>query len=157
MKKVIIGLVLTLSVIIVGAIYVYQTAHAPYAQAEQETITFLKERTDLNDVKDFYWYNGEKTTFTVRGSNESDEEKYYIVKPDGGTVITLDVAETLSEQNARKMATDATDLKRILDAKIGLMEDTPVWEVTYKNENDRLGYYIIDLKTGEWMRSVDNI
>ena len=157
MKKVIIALVLILSVFIVGGIYIYQSANAPYAQAEQETVAFLKERTDLKDVDEFYWYNSEATIFTVKGSNESAEEKYYLVKPDGGTVIMFDAADMVTEQEARRKTNEARSPKRILNAKIGLMEETPIWEVTYKNEHDRLGYYIIDLKTGEWIRSVDNI
>ncbi|SFC41829.1 Uncharacterized protein YpmB [Alkalibacterium subtropicum] len=157
MKKVIIGLVLTLSAVIVGAIYLYQSAHAPYAQAEDETITFLSERTDLDQIEDFYWYNGEVTTFTVRGSNEAEEEKLYMVQPEGGAIVTFDAEETVSEQQARRATREAREPKRILNAKIGLMNDTPIWEVTYKNENDRLGYYIIHLQTGEWLRTIDNI
>lgn len=157
MKKVIIGLVLTLSAVIVGAIYLYQSAHAPYAQAEDETITFLSERTDLDQVEDFYWYNGEVTTFSVRGFNEAEKEKYYIVRSEGGAISTYDASETVTEQEARRQTREAREPKRILNAKVGLMNDTPIWEVTYKNENDRLGYYIIHLETGEWLRTIDNI
>ncbi|MER2063854.1 MAG: DUF5590 domain-containing protein [Alkalibacterium sp.] len=157
MKKVIIGLLLTLSAIIIGAIFLYQSARTPYRQAENETITFLSERTDLDRVEDFYWYNGETTIFTVRGFNEADQEKYYIVQSEGGNIMTFDASETVTEQAARRQTREAREPKRILNAKVGLMDDTPIWEVTYKNENDRLGYYIIDLQTGEWLRTIDNI
>lgn len=157
MKKVIIGLVLTLSAVIVGAIYVYQSARAPYTQAEDETISFLSERTDLDQVEEFYWYNGDVTTFTVRGFNEAEEEKYYIVRSQGGAITTIDASSAVTEQEARRQTREAREPDRILNAKVGWMNDTPIWEVTYKNENERLGYYIIDLQTGEWLRTIDNI
>lgn len=157
MKKVIIGLVIVLSAVIIGAVYLYQQSNAPYAQAKNETITFISERSDLDQPEDFYWYNGEETTFSVRGFNAEEEEKLYIVKQNGGTITTLDVSETISEQEAIRQTREAREPKRILNAKVGLMKDTVIWEVTYKNENDRLGYYIINLRTGEWMRTIDNI
>lgn len=157
MKKVIIGLVLTLSVFIVGSIFIYQRANAPRARAENETITFLTERTDLVKPEHFYWYNGSETTFSIRGFNEEEEEKLYIVRQEGGEITTLNISDTLSEQDAIRQTREAREPKRILDTKVGLMNDTPIWEVTYRNENDRLGYYIIDLQTGEWIRTIDNI
>ncbi len=157
MKKVIIGLVLTLSVFIVGSIFIYHRANAPRARAENETITYLSERTDLDQAEHFYWYNGSETTFSIRGFNEEEVEKLYIVRQDGGEIKTFDVADTMTEQEAIRQTREAREPKRILDAKVGLMDDTPIWEVSYRNENDRLGYYIIDLQTGEWIRTIDNI
>jgi len=156
-KKVIIGLIIVLSIFIVGSIYIYQQASAPFAQAEAETVTFLSERTDLERPEDFYWYNGEISTFAVKGFNVEDEEKVYIVRQEGGAISTYDAADTISEQEAIRQTREAREPRRILNAKIGVMNDTPIWEVTYKNDNNRLGYYIIDMQTGEWIRTIDNI
>ena len=157
MKKVIIGLVIALSVFILGSLVLYQRASAPYAQARNETVTFLTERSDLAQSEDFYWYNGEETIFSVRGYSEQEEEKLYIVKQNGGEIRTYDVPGTMTEQEAIRQTRQEREPKRILNAKVGWMNDRPIWEVTYKNDNDRLGYYIIDLETGEWVRTIENI
>ncbi|WP_423189186.1 DUF5590 domain-containing protein [Alkalibacterium sp. f15] len=157
MKKVIIGLVIALSVFIIGSVYIYQRANAPFARAEDETIAFISERTDLDRPEDFYWYNGEETTFSVRGFNDADEEKLYIVKQEGGAITTVAASEMMTEQQAISQTRQAREPKKILNAKVGLLNDIPIWEVTYRNDNNRLGYYIINLQTGEWIRTIDNI
>lgn len=157
MKKFVIGLVLVMSVFIVGAIYIYQQSHAPYASAKQETVAFITERTDLTEAEAFYWYNGEESYFTVQGLTESGDEMIYIVKQDGGQILSLAVKDTISKAEAIKQAKDSRSPAKILDATIGIMDGTPIWEVSYRNENDRLGYYVIDLQTGEWIRTIDNI
>ncbi len=157
MKKFVIGLVLLLSAVIVGAIYVYQQSRNPYDRVEAETIAFVSERTDLNQAEDFYWYNGTETYLTVRGFNENNEEKLYIVRQNGGSIIELAANETVSRQEAIQLTRQAREPDAILNARIGVINDIPVWEVSYRNQNERLGYYIIDLKTGEWLRTIDNI
>ena len=157
MKKFVIGLVLLLSAVIVGAIYVYQQSHNPYDRVESETIAFVSERTDLNQAEDFYWYNGTETYLTVQGFTEDNEEKIYIVRQNGGNITEFAAEDTVSRQEAIQLTRQAREPDAILNARIGMVNDTPVWEISYRNQNERLGYYIIHLETGEWLRTIDNI
>ena len=47
--------------------------------------------------------------------------------------------------------------KKILETRIGMEKGVPIWEVAYKEENGRLGYHIITLKDGEYVRDIGNI
>ncbi|GEN50662.1 cell wall elongation regulator TseB-like domain-containing protein [Alkalibacterium pelagium] len=157
MKKFIIGLAITLSLVIIGAIILYQRSTNTYSRAEADTIAFVRERTNLNQVEDFHWYNGTETYLTVTGTNEEGQERIYIVQQAGGQITSFSAENTISEQEAVRMTREARDSVKILNARIGMIDDTPVWEISYRNENDRLGYYIVNLQTGEWLRTIDNI
>ena len=157
MKKIIIGLVVLMSVLIVGFIYIYQQSQAPYASAREESIAYVTNRTDLTQPDEFYWYNGSETYFTVHGLTSNDEEMIYIVRQNGGHILSIPAEETVTKEQAIQQARSNRSPDKILNAIIGMIDEIPVWEISYRNENGRLGYYIIDLKTGEWLRTIDNI
>lgn len=157
MKKVIIGLVVIMSALIVGSIFLYQQSNQPYSRAEADTIAYVAERTSLDQVDDFYWYNGTETYFTITGLNEDGQERLYIVQQDGGQITSLSAENSLSRQEAIELTREARQPVKILNARIGMIDDRPIWEISYRNDNNRLGYYVIDLRTGEWIRTIDNI
>ncbi|MCC5895811.1 MAG: DUF5590 domain-containing protein [Alkalibacterium sp.] len=157
MKKVIIGLVIFMSAVIVGATVLYQQSNQPYARARADTIAYVAERTSLSQVDDFYWYNGTETYLTITGQNADGIERHYIVQQSGGQITSLSAENGLSKQEAIQLTREARQPDKILNARIGMIDDRPIWEVSYRNDNDRLGYYVIDLRTGEWIRTIDNI
>lgn len=157
MKKVVIGLVIAMSLLIVGAVYLYSQSTQSYSRAKSDTIAYVAERTNLSEVDDFFWFNGEETYFTITGTNEDGEERIYIVQQQGGQITTLSAEATISKQEAIQRTRQAREPQKILNARIGMLDGTPVWEVSYRNDNDRLGYYVINLRNGEWIRTIDNI
>lgn len=157
MKKIVIGLVIVMSMLIVGSVLLYRQSTQSFSRAKADTIAFVSERTNLSEVDDFFWFNAEETYFTVTGTNEDGEARIYIVQQQGGQILTLPAESTVSKQQAIQQTREAREPQKILNARIGMLDDTPIWEVSYRNDNDRLGYFVIDLKTGEWIRTIDNI
>ncbi|MGX7419254.1 cell wall elongation regulator TseB-like domain-containing protein [Carnobacterium gallinarum] len=158
MKK---GIVLTLTIvmafIVVGSWYVYYVGHQPMAKAEKEATEIAKQEADLKEVDQFYWYNGVETYFTITGTNQKDEKIIVIIAKKGGKTQVIKQSDTISESDARKLTREAKNPKRILETRIGLEKDIPIWEVVYKEENGRLGYHILKLKDGEYIRDISNI
>ena len=108
-------------------------------------------------MTDFYWYNGTQTYFTVTGLNEENEEIVAIVAQDGGATTVLNKKDLVTEKQAIQLAKKETNAKEVLEARIGIEKDIAVWEVAYKQENGRLGYYVLSLETGEWIKGIENI
>lgn len=157
MKKVIIGLVIVMSMLIIGSVYLYSQSIEPYSQAKSDTIAYVSERTTISEIGEFYWFNGEETYFTLTGTNEEGEERIYIVQQQGGQITTLSADDTVTKQEAIQQTKQERQPEKILNARIGILDETPVWEITYRNDNNRLGYYVINLRNGEWIRTIDNI
>ena len=38
-----------------------------------------------------------------------------------------------------------------------MIKDEPVWEVNYRTKNQRIGYYYISAKNGQWIKDIENI
>ncbi len=156
-KGILITLAIVMSVVLVCSITLLLISQDPIKKAEKETIAIAKESAGLVKVTDFYWYNRDKTYFSVSGVNEADEEIMVIVAKDGGATTVLNQDEFITEQQAKTLTREDKGAVDILEARIGLDGETPIWEITYKQENGRLGYYVLTAKSGKWVSDIENI
>lgn len=156
-KGILITLAVVMSFVLVCSITLLTISQEPIKKAEKETIIIAKEAAGLVTVSDFYWYNRDKTYFSVVGSNKDDEEIMVIVTKDGGATTILNQDEFITEKQAKELTREAKGSVDILEARIGLEGDIPIWEVSYKEENGRLGYYVLTAKSGKWVSNIENI
>ena len=156
-KGILITSAIVLSVILVCSITLLLISQDPIKKAEKETVAIAKESAGLVKATDFYWYNRDKTYFSVSGLNESDEEIMVIVAKDGGATMVLNQDEFITEQQAKALTREDKGEVDILEARIGLDGETPIWEISYKQENGRLGYYVLTAKSGKWVSDIENI
>lgn len=156
-KGIIITSAVIMSVVLVFSITLLMISQDPIKKAEEETIAIAKESAGLVTATDFYWYNRDKTYFSVAGVNESNEEIMVIVAKDGGKTTILNQDEFITEQQAKELTREDKGSIDTLEARIGLEGDTPIWEISYKQANGRLGYYVLTAKSGEWVSDIENI
>lgn len=130
---------------------------SPLKQAEAETIAIAEEKTSLTEADDFYWYNGNESYFTVTGKNTDSKEIIVIVNQENGETKEFAKNETLSKQELFEKVREREEPARILEARIGIHNDLPIWEVSFRQKDDKLAYIIFSLTTGEWVRTIKNI
>lgn len=158
MKKSIISvLTLIMGIVVVLSIFIYTTSRQPLRQAKAETTAIAKENSDLITVNKFYWYNNKETYFSVSGVNKNEENLIVIVEQKGGKVLVLKPGDYITENEAKKIAYTEKKPKKMLETRIGLENGIPIWEVAYELENGRLGYYIVTVKDGKWVKDINNI
>ena len=71
------------------------------------------------------------------------------------TILQQDAV--INEQEARSITKQAKHTDEILEARLGMIKDEPVWEVNYRTKNQRIGYYYISAKNGQWIKDIENI
>ncbi len=157
LKKFLISTLVLMSLFIIGVTTVLNKSVSPLKQARAETIALAEKQADLIEVDDFYWYNGNETYLTVTGKNSAEEGIIVIVQQEGGAVEVVDLAETYAKEEAIQKVAELEGPIRILEARIGLHEELPIWEISYRQENGRIGYTMLTLRTGEWIRTIKNI
>lgn len=157
LKKFLIATLIFLSLLIIGATTTLNKSLSPLRQAQAETIDLAERNADLVSAEEFYWYNGNETYLTVTGKNSVGEAIIVIVKQEGGAIEVLNQDETLPKSEAIKKVAELEGPLRILEARIGIHEEIPVWEISFRQENGRIGYTMFSLSTGEWIRTIKNI
>lgn len=130
---------------------------SPFQQAEAETIELASRRADLVNADEFYWYNGDESFFTVTGTNSEGTEIIVIVQQDGGAVEVILQEDARDEYEVIQETQTRENPERILEARIGIYENQPIWEVSFRQANGSVGYAIYSLTSGEWIRTIKNI
>lgn len=146
-----------MSLLIVGVTTVLSKSVSPLKQARAETIDLAERQADLVEADDFYWYNGNETYLTVTGKNSQGEEIIVIVKQEGGATEVIKQEDSFSKNDVIQKVVELENPVRILEARIGIHEKLPVWEISFRQENGRIGFTMFSLKTGEWVRTIKNI
>lgn len=146
-----------MSLLIVGVTTVLSKSVSPLKQARTETIDLAEREADLVETDDFYWYNGNETYLTVTGKDSEDEEIIVIVKQEGGSIEVIDQKDTFSKGEAIRKVWELDSPVRILEARIGIHDDLPIWEISFRQDNGRIGFTMLSLRTGEWIRTIKNI
>ncbi|MFZ2584257.1 MAG: DUF5590 domain-containing protein, partial [Trichococcus flocculiformis] len=137
-KNIIVGAIVILFLMIVSSYTIFYRSQQPMLQAQKEATAIAEENANIQKVQDFYWYNGSETYFTLAGIDGNNEELYVIIKKDGGETTVLNTAEVVTESEAKSITQADKKPERILEARLGIENEEPVWEVTYKNANDTI-------------------
>lgn len=157
MKKFLITLLVTMLLLILGVTAILTRSLSPYNQAQAETTELATRRANLAEAEDFYWFNGDETFFTVTGTDTEGTPIIVIVQQDGGAIEVINQADAITAYEAIEKTIHRETPQSILEARIGMYNDAPIWEVSFKQENGSLGYSIYSLTSGEWIRTIKNI
>ena len=82
---------------------------------------------------------------------------FAIIPEEGGDVTILQQSAVVNEQEARSITLQDKPDVEVLEARLGLLNGEPVWEVNYRMSNQRIGYYYISAKNGKWIKDIENI
>lgn len=157
-RNIFVSTLVLLFLLIVASYSLFFSAQRPIMQAEREARSIAKETVNMTRFEDFYWYNGSRDTFfSVAGWDEEDRYLYVIIKQDGGDTMVLDSQEAITEEEAKSIAQAAKSPARILEARLGVEEDTPFWEVAYKKTDGSVAYLLISALTGETIKEYSNL
>ncbi len=157
MKRLLTTLIAILSIFIIGVLIIFGQSMSSYRAARDNAFSHAEKYADLEDPDNFYWYNGTDTYYTVTGTTGEEEDIVAIIQKEGGHIDILPLSETISEHDAVQQALSDLENVEILETRIGKDEDLPIWEISFQNSDGTIGYYLVALETGEWLKSVDNL
>ncbi|RFU65511.1 peptidase [Peribacillus glennii] len=151
MKKWLIGTAVALlfvAGIIAGA---YMNALGPKKDAAQDAFRAAKEASGLVTMDDFFIYNGKDSYNVVVGKTAGGEKQAVWLPNDANKKpFTANYDAGKSKNEILKIA--GKNPKEIISIKLGMENNTPLWEITYLDSSNRYNYDYYDFKTGEWLK-----
>lgn len=148
--------IIVILLIVFMGIFMMSQQSINQAQAETEQLVALDH--PIKQVNKFYWLTTpEETFFSLDFTDQEGEGRYAIVAQEGGDVVYYKHNEIISENDAKGLTLNYTESKDIIQARLGMYNNKPVWEVTFTNEDDAMNYYYIDAQTGEWIQTIANL
>ncbi|MDN6290289.1 MAG: DUF5590 domain-containing protein [Tetragenococcus koreensis] len=146
--------------IIFFSIIFYIRASRPMRQAKQEAVEIAEEYANIDTVDDFYWFTRDETYFTVMGKDENDRDLAVIIPQSGNKVTVEQQDEGLTEQEARQAVLQEHENETVEKTSLGMVDDTPVWEVVTTDDNgdsEGSNYYLLQFEDGEEVNSLRDI
>lgn len=143
------AIVLTIIILILG--------NKPFSDAEKDAIAMVKDENLLSDVSRSYVYSSAQRSVTVIGTDGEGRLKAVFVPLSGQELSEAELEGMITAQEARGIAVNDMDLKEILHTKLGMENETVVWEVVFITENGKMNYVYIDATEGTILKRILNL
>jgi uncharacterized protein YpmB len=150
--------VFLLSLAAIILVTVFYSANKPIASAKSQAIEEAIGTGQIMNAEYAQLYNGNASSVTVFGVDGTGVETAVFV--DGkteGNFKEVKLADGITAEKAVENVKQELDVKKILHVKLGMEEDAPVWEVTFKNENGKLNYVYVFFESGQWWKRILNL
>ncbi|WP_147804759.1 DUF5590 domain-containing protein [Alkalicoccus halolimnae] len=143
-------------VVITGFVYFYFSSILSPLEARQEAaVENAMEEADIQEVKNVDYFHGSRSYQVIDAVTNEDEAIYVLVEETESETdpVILPHSEGISFDEAAAAAGENSNIAELKSVKIGLMEDTPVYEIHYADPEGRLSYYYVTFANGEYVRS----
>lgn len=156
-RKTVFFLVSFLLIIIFTSARIFYLTQKPMIEAKREAVSLVAQEVQFQEISDFYWFNTNETYYSIAGTTTEGKKVYAIVSPETKKIVVLEQAMLVNEEEAKSITLQDKAPQAVLQARLGLIGEEPVWEVNYKIANQRYGYYYISATTGKWLKDIKNI
>lgn len=159
-KGFIISIIVSVLILLaVGIGVIYTQSKSDLNLAKEEAIQKAKT-VGITKVQQVDWFHYLEQYMVVEGLDNEDqslivwipnnEEKEIVVEAanDG---LTRDEAAEYLKNKLSSLSNDKRP-KKIMKIKLGMVDDLPVYEITYKDQMDRYSIMYLDFYRGQWFR-----
>lgn len=151
--KIAIGSVLTL--LMVSFLFLFISLY-PANQDEQFAFDYAKTNYQFRDPRNFKLSTrNSKEYYSVIG-DRNKKERLLIFDRDGTTNKMMSTKDLVSKKKIEKVLKQ-NNYKKINNISPSIYKKVPVYEISFYNNKNRLGYITMDIKTGEVYRSINGL
>lgn len=165
MKKWLYIIPLLLVIIIWQATTLYLESMSYQKNGEKKAIAFAEVHVkDLSSITDAEYYHGRLAYTVLYGTNEKNED-IIIWVPDSkkkGKLIIKKTSEGWSKEKVKKYVIANQNPLKLKDIRLGAevikdnrtnkTETTPLWEITYIDQEKRFTYYFMKFDDGSFVK-----
>lgn len=156
-QRMVTTITLCLLLIFGSLLWLFIQSQQKITQAEEETRALVELDYPIKTVNNFYWTSNQNSYFAMDFIDQAGDQRYAIVNPDGGDIEYYTANDIISSDDALSIAASEYDIQKLLNVRLGIIDQKAVWEVVFNDENDFMTYYFIDAKTGEWLQTIANL
>lgn len=149
MKKRLLLLFLILIIIIWQTISTYEETVKSKKEGEQRAISIAKKEAMLTSIDQVSTYYGASVYQVVIGSNKEEENLIVWVPEKEGDLIIKGEKDGITKDKVIEQLINERNPEKILSTTLGIDEQsTPIWEITYIDNQNRYTFYYVFFETG---------
>ncbi|UQS81496.1 peptidase [Bombilactobacillus folatiphilus] len=151
-RPLLLGILIILLVLSVGSFYVMNASHS---SARSQAIHVAKTKGGLQTTTFYSEFDRRQQFYTVGGQTRQGY-RYVVINGQNGKIQLLNSPAGLVRQ-VRQTVQNHQNPKQINKVALGYYQKHPVWEVTYRNQNNSLGYYLINFHNTKILQVINNL
>lgn len=154
MKKwIIISISLLVIIGILASAAIYKNALDSKQDLTSYAESAAKRESDIQTVNEVDFYHGTETYAVVHGLDEQNEKWIaWVPEKEGKKIIVHREKDGWDELRVRTFVKKNANPKRLIDVRLGVEENVPVWEVSYIDQQDRYAFYYVTFSEGIFVK-----
>lgn len=144
--------VIFIVVVIWQGVHFFSNVKEPIRQAEEEALTYLKEHIELKEINQTDFYHGTESFYVFQGIDEVGAELIIWIPSTLDGYFMKSKAEGISFDDALQFTKQELNPKQLISIKLGMENKVPLYEIIYKDQQDRFSYYFISFKDGSYLK-----
>lgn len=147
------GGIIVVIAILIGSLYLMVL---PHSSAKKQAIKVAQTQVGIEQVNFYSEFDRQKQYFTVGGKNRQHQYYYVLINGQTGAVKSIAGSPHLAQQ-VQQTVQEHQHPQKINKVALGYDKKRLVWEVTYRNTNHTLGYYLINFKNTKILQVINNL
>lgn len=136
------------------ALIVLEITFAPFEKARSHGESLAFGNALISQYDKFYLYQKEDKAYSFYGKNKDDAAVYVIILPDKEQAFAYYETQFIGEEIIKNKAYDENSTIKLGRINLGMDQQTPIWEVSFFDQNDQLGYFIYSALTGDLLYKI---
>jgi|SRR5690625_5130026 len=140
-------LLFSILLFVIYSIFLYRSIMVSKTAGFQEATSFIIEETDIIETNDITYFQADLGYYIVRGITSKNEQVYaYLEDTDPFSTNKLYVIDTnhlLTKEQLEQSVTESCASCQLIHSTPAMIEQFPLWELTYIDESER---YVIEYK-----------
>ncbi|MCO6541274.1 hypothetical protein DS831_06700 [Bombilactobacillus bombi] len=136
----------------------YLLATGLHSSARTQALNVAQSKADVANATFYSEFDRQQRYFSVGGYDQHHPQqfKYVIINGHSGKINVLKGKANLPYQ-ARQIVEDNQHPKKITKVALGYHQQKPVWEITFVNKNQTVGYYLTNFKNTKIVQVINNL
>lgn len=153
-------IVFLFSLTLILTAFVFYKAYEPASQQKEDAENRVLNAGLLKEVDRAEVYNGTTSLTVVFGKDDKGVEKGVFVNDKEKSDEKLKVValkKGVTAKEALSSVKQELDVNKLIHVKLGIEDNTAVWEVAFKNQSNKLNYVYVTFSNGQWQKRILNL
>lgn len=132
----------------------YDGIITPHAEEQDQAAAKAKKQYDFKKVFEVSDYHGSRDYHVIEAINDKGK-KVFAWMPDGkGKSFVKAAGDGWSKDKVKQHVEQKLHPKKLIDIQLGVEDQVPLWEVVYRDQNNRYTFYYLRFEDGVWYRNI---
>lgn len=133
---------------------IYDGIVTPHAEEHDQAAVKAQKQYDLKKVMEVSDYHGSHDYHVITAMNKKGKKVFAWMADGKGKSFVKAADKGWSKDKVKQYATNKLHPKKVISIQLGVEDQVPLWEIVYRDQNNRYTFHYLRFKDGVWYRNI---